>query len=163
MARKPTIKDLFKVGELSPTTGQVEFITAAPTPGVPTITVNANGDIEMVGTAKADRMAVADALAKAPNGNVLYMTGKGGADTFVLEATGKPMLITDFKISERDTILFGKSTGIKDIAQLQNNGWSDAGGYHIIVETAGVGKTEYCFGIDLATVLKAYSEGLILF
>ncbi len=92
----------------------------------------------MVGSYMDDKLLVADALTLAPRAPLLVMTGNGGADTFTLEATGRHIVVTDFNVAEGDKIVFGKSTGIKDVWQLQSNGWFDDGGFHIIVETPGL-------------------------
>ncbi len=156
---------LFKVGELSPSSGdQIIYITpATPSrPGDPV--VDANGDVSITGSNNGETLSVATALRANPSANNVFLTGKGGADKFVMEPTGKYVLVTDFNVAERDQIVFSKSTGIRDIVQLQTGGWFDDNGYHIRVETAGVGVTEYCFtGIDLATATRAYNDGLLLF
>ncbi len=155
-------KGLFKIGELSPTTSAIDIITTAPTAVAPKL--NAGGSVDMVGSYMNDKLLVADALTLAPRAPLLVMTGNGGADTFTLEATGRHIVVTDFNVAEGDKIVFGKSTGIKDVWQLQSNGWFDDGGFHIIVETPGLGRTEYCFtGIDFAEASKAYNDGLLIF
>ncbi len=92
------------------------------------------------------------------------MTGGGGSDTFILGSNGGTVRVTDYRLAQRDKIIFDETTGVRSFKQLTDEGVFNAAGFQISVATGANATTDYFIaGVDRATLTKAYNDGLILF
>ncbi len=125
--------------------------------------VNLSFGNNLVGGSGDDTLAVNKNWLFNPYDNTI-LTGGGGGDTFVLRANSGTVKITDYKLAQRDKIVFDDTTGIQSFNQLISKGAFNADGFEITVADSFGDKTTYLIDdVNLSTLTKAFNDGLILF
>jgi Ca2+-binding RTX toxin-like protein len=141
-------------------TGDVPELTLKAVGGA----VQMAGDPRMVGGAMNDTLSTHAHWGEYFNSGTNIMTGAGGADTFILNANGGTIRITDYNVAQRDKIKFNDSTGIQSFNQLLKNGVFDKDGFRISVTDAKIGETDiFLAGVDRAELTQAHNGGLLSF